>query len=411
MLLSQLYRQLKPKKLIRKDLMMFYNTKRILNTILGIIVIVTVSFAQQTSLKIYHPGSQSSVAGEIQGVTDGIKLLRLNQQYKLASDGRNRVTSVYGTIFHKSGETFDGNESATISSFSSSTYPAIIAKNGNIVAVLANSSSAFYAQAPFSGTKAGIFEGDIDIDGDVLIASGNTFASDGIDPSTIPSGSPAGFVTKDLIANELLCAHSIGIGPLASPAITLWSDGNAIFNGYVQADHIIASNIHFESDDAVFDGNLEVGEILGTNGIDPDAATLPSGFSNIGIVSKEIYAQDAVVVGSDAKIVLESTDGNGIFEGYVQADEIKIGDWTIDAPDYVFKEDYNLMKLNEIEKYINEKSHLPEVPSAEEMKENGVELAKMNMLLLKKIEELTLHIIDQNKRIEKLEEKSLSSKN
>lgn len=71
--------------------------------------------------------------------------------------------------------------------------------------------------------------------------------------------------------------------------------------------------------------------------------------------------------------------------------------------DYVFAKDYELMTLRDLEKFINMKGHLPEVPSTEEAIENGIELKAMNILLLKKVEELTLHLIQQNKRIEKLE--------
>lgn len=73
--------------------------------------------------------------------------------------------------------------------------------------------------------------------------------------------------------------------------------------------------------------------------------------------------------------------------------------------DYVFAKDYKLMPLQELESYISNNGHLPEVPSTEEAIQNGIELKEMNILLLKKVEELTLHLIEQNKRIEKLENK------
>ena len=62
-------------------------------------------------------------------------------------------------------------------------------------------------------------------------------------------------------------------------------------------------------------------------------------------------------------------------------------------PDYVFAEGYKLRSLEETKAYIDTHKHLPEVPSAQEIEENGVALGEMNMLLLKKIEELTLHQI------------------
>lgn len=68
-------------------------------------------------------------------------------------------------------------------------------------------------------------------------------------------------------------------------------------------------------------------------------------------------------------------------------------------PDYVFENDYRLMKLDEVERFVKEKKHLPEVPSSKEMSEKGVNIAEMNILLLKKVEELTLHVIDLDKQV------------
>jgi len=88
--------------------------------------------------------------------------------------------------------------------------------------------------------------------------------------------------------------------------------------------------------------------------------------------------------------------------GNIIAEEIKVE--AVSGADFVFDADYNLMPLAQIEAYIKQNQHLPEVPSAAEMEANGVELGKMNMLLLQKIEELTLHAIAQEERIKKLEE-------
>ena len=63
------------------------------------------------------------------------------------------------------------------------------------------------------------------------------------------------------------------------------------------------------------------------------------------------------------------------------------------------------MPLKEVENYIEQNGHLPNIPSAETMVEEGINLAEMNRLLLEKVEELTLHIIAQEKRIEILENK------
>ena len=69
-------------------------------------------------------------------------------------------------------------------------------------------------------------------------------------------------------------------------------------------------------------------------------------------------------------------------------------------PDYVFAQDYDLRSLEEVEAYIKAESHLPEVPSAEEVATEGFDLGDMDATLLKKVEELTLYIIEQNKKLE-----------
>ncbi|WP_232815842.1 hypothetical protein [Chryseobacterium capnotolerans] len=102
---------------------------------------------------------------------------------------------------------------------------------------------------------------------------------------------------------------------------------------------------------------------------------------------------------------------NGIakFDGKIHAKEVEVkaNVWA----DYVFKKDYQLQSLDEVEKHIAQNGHLPNIPSADEVLKNGINVAEMNAKLLEKIEELTLYSIEQNKqlksqsnKIEKLEQ-------
>lgn len=89
----------------------------------------------------------------------------------------------------------------------------------------------------------------------------------------------------------------------------------------------------------------------------------------------------------------------------VEADQLRAKDITVDmgnAADYVFEEDYQLKPLKEVESYVKENKHLPGVPSASQMKEEGVNLSDMCNLLLEKVEELTLHLIRVEKENELL---------
>ncbi|MCQ6961280.1 hypothetical protein [Mucilaginibacter aquariorum] len=67
-------------------------------------------------------------------------------------------------------------------------------------------------------------------------------------------------------------------------------------------------------------------------------------------------------------------------------------------PDYVFKKDYKLRTLTEVKNYIDQNHHLPGMPSEKEVMANGLNLGDMNKILTKKIEELTLYLIDAEKR-------------
>lgn len=86
--------------------------------------------------------------------------------------------------------------------------------------------------------------------------------------------------------------------------------------------------------------------------------------------------------------------------GTIRAKEVKVETgWA----DFVFDEDYDLPSLNDVEAHIKEHKHLPGIPAEAEIKTNGVSLGEMNVKLLQKIEEMTLYIISQDKRIEALE--------
>lgn len=103
-----------------------------------------------------------------------------------------------------------------------------------------------------------------------------------------------------------------------------------------------------------------------------------------------------------------ATDYKLSVAGKIMAEGVKVqmqGSW----PDYVFSKDYKLKSLAETESYIQEEGHLPNIPSAQEVSENGIELGEMNAKFLEKIEELTLHLINQQKEIEalKVEVKSM----
>jgi hypothetical protein len=88
-----------------------------------------------------------------------------------------------------------------------------------------------------------------------------------------------------------------------------------------------------------------------------------------------------------------SPDEKLTVKGKIHAQEVRVDMLGALVPDYVFSKDYKLKSLQEVEEYIERNNHLPEIPSAQEIKKNGLILAEMNMGLLKKVEELTLYMI------------------
>ncbi|MGD1842786.1 MAG: hypothetical protein ACFB0B_18095 [Thermonemataceae bacterium] len=89
--------------------------------------------------------------------------------------------------------------------------------------------------------------------------------------------------------------------------------------------------------------------------------------------------------------------------GKLAVEEVLV-DLDEDWPDYVFEDDYELMSLEDLQSYVKENGHLPNIPSAKEVKNTGgVYLGSINQKLLEKIEELTLYTLEQEKKIESLQ--------
>lgn len=94
--------------------------------------------------------------------------------------------------------------------------------------------------------------------------------------------------------------------------------------------------------------------------------------------------------------------------GTIQAKEVRVETgWA----DYVFGDDYKLMPIDDVAAYIKQNNHLPNIPSAQEIQENGLAVGAMQTKLMEKIEELTVYMIQVNKRVKVLEQENASLKN
>ena len=130
----------------------------------------------------------------------------------------------------------------------------------------------------------------------------------------------------------------------------------------------------------------------------PDKVSIsPNGSATNGVLN----------VFGDGKVGIGTTSVPAEYElgvaGKIIAEEVKVQLQT-SWPDYVFKKDYKLLSVEEVENYIKKHGHLPKMPSAKEVAKDGFELGEMNKKLLEKIEELTLYTIAQEKKLKKKEQ-------
>ena len=193
------------------------------------------------------------------------------------------------------------------------------------------------------------------------------------------------------------------------------SAGGAIVQSLYDPDTDFARAIF--SHNAYWDFTTNQWNIMGSGANDAQTILIPNkgGFNFIvheseGNFPKSLSHADFVagtkmILTRDGRLGV-GTGNPGSFRlavnGNIRAKEIKVETgWS----DFVFEDDYDLPTLDEVEKYIKTHRHLPEIPSAKEVEENGVELGKMDSKLLQKIEELTLYIINQQKEIKALKEK------
>ncbi|MCE4065822.1 hypothetical protein LXM63_12010 [Chryseobacterium gleum] len=136
--------------------------------------------------------------------------------------------------------------------------------------------------------------------------------------------------------------------------------------------------------------------------LEKSAITLDeTGFSFLTTPKQKVALNSPVAMNEIMKI---SITGNALLQGKFEAKELKVT--LTPTADFVFDEKYDLPKLEEVEKHIKEKKHLPEIASAKVMEQEGLNVGDFQIKLLQKIEELTLYTIEQNKQIKQLQKEN-----
>jgi len=186
-------------------------------------------------------------------------------------------------------------------------------------------------------------------------------------------------------------------------------------NGNAQLDRLRLGNAVFSANsrnsinsfNSGQDPNLLTGWIaadFGGSDNGSDRLVIGSGFGGRTIIGTHNYnltqwGGDLIINPTGSKVGIGTYEPKEMLSvnGKISATEIRVNG--LGTPDYVFEEGYKIGSLEEVEKYIKVNKHLPEVPSAKEFERDGMAVGEMNKLLLKKIEELTLHVIEQNKQL------------
>jgi len=235
-------------------------------------------------------------------------------------------------------------------------------------------------------------DGTLQSYGNVIIGTNPKFKTLTINGSLIAtlSATLGATITKSLTVNGEI--NSNGNASLGSLDVLSFHAGNCsssilnystTYTGFNAVRNNAAGTFTLNSDGAHNGGSIFYSTILG----DMVFSSVPSNASpNVSQTVNDQY------VYSNASLRITPTT--------VIAKEIQVK--TSVWADYVFKKDYKLRPLHEVEKYIDANSHLPEVPSEAEVMEKGINVSEMNATLLKKVEELTLYMIQQQKEIEAL---------
>jgi hypothetical protein len=175
------------------------------------------------------------------------------------------------------------------------------------------------------------------------------------------------------------------------------------------------SHIHFNNTDATTDTIRITNNTTGHTG--NDGFAIGNNGNTAFVWNRENAAinfgtnnTNAMTLNAAGQLMIGTTNtpvGYKLFvEGGILTERVKVaiknsGDWA----DYVFDPNYRLMPVAELREYINTNHHLPNVPSATEVTEQGIDIAKMDAKLLEKIEELTLYMLELQKKNEELQKR------
>jgi hypothetical protein len=166
-------------------------------------------------------------------------------------------------------------------------------------------------------------------------------------------------------SNNIFIGNSVGFGQNTNNRLVIENNGQSV-NPLIWGD--------FAQDQLKFNGKVGIGYGFGN---------FPTTAGSVNVAAYNLFVKGGILT-EEVRVNLQ-------------------GDWA----DYVFDKNYNLKPLEEVETFIKENGHLENVPSAKQIKENGIELGEIAKIQQEKIEELTLYLIELNKENKVLQKKLL----
>jgi len=179
----------------------------------------------------------------------------------------------------------------------------------------------------------------------------------------------------------------IGIGT-TTPAAKLDVKGGANITGTLTARVLSAQS-------------ADISSTLTANALNVQNATIANTLTANSLSANSLKATSANISGK-VNIGTSSSNINLDVKGTIRSEEVRV--CVNQGCDYVFEDDYELMNLNDLHSFIKTNKHLPDVAPAAEMEAEGINLSEMNALLLRKVEELTLYILQQNEKMTNMQE-------